>query len=57
MANGLPLLCRRDSCLDDVIKDGVNGYQYVSYEVFSDKLKNIIENPEWRNIDKINFLI
>ncbi|MBQ2937161.1 MAG: glycosyltransferase family 4 protein [Lachnospiraceae bacterium] len=47
-ANGLPLLCRQDECLRDVIKDGINGYEYQSMEEFLNKLDNIIENSEWR---------
>lgn len=47
-ANGLPLLCRKDDCLRDIIKDGINGYEYTSSEEFLNKLKVIIENPEWR---------
>ncbi|MGN0377311.1 MAG: glycosyltransferase family 4 protein [Suilimivivens sp.] len=47
-ANGLPLLCRQDDCLDDIIKDGINGYEYTSSEEFLNKLKIIIENSEWR---------
>ena len=47
-ANGLPLLCRRDDCLDDVIKEGINGYEYTSVEDFLHKLEIILENAEWR---------
>ena len=47
-ANGLPLLCRKDPCLDDVIKDGVNGYEYNNLEEFIEKLNDILMNPEWR---------
>lgn len=47
-ANGLPLLCRQDECLNDIIKDGINGYQYTSGEEFRSKLKEIIENEGWR---------
>lgn len=47
-ANGLPLLCRKDDCLEDIIKDGVNGYVYTSSEEFLNKLKIIMENSEWR---------
>lgn len=47
-ANGLPLLCRQDACLCDVIKDGVNGYEYTSKDEFLCKLNIIIDNPEWR---------
>lgn len=47
-ANGLPLLCRKDPCLDDVIKDGINGYEYTSLEEFEEFLNDILMNPEWR---------
>ena len=47
-ANGLPLLCRQDDCLHNVIKDGVNGYEYTSIDEFISKLNIILENSEWR---------
>lgn len=47
-ANGLPLLCRKDPCLDDVVKDGVNGYEYTTREEFINHLTDILMNPEWR---------
>lgn len=47
-ANGLPLLCRKDPCLDDVIKDGVNGYEYTNFEEFEAYLNDILMDPEWR---------
>ena len=47
-ANGLPLLCRKDPCLDAVIKDGINGYEYTSMEEFEEYLSDILMNPEWR---------
>lgn len=47
-ANGLPLLCRQDTCLCDVIKEGVNGYEYTSKDEFIRKLNIMIENSEWR---------
>ncbi len=39
LASGVPLLCRKDECLDDVIDDGVNGFQYENFEEFSNYLK------------------
>ncbi|MGN0342724.1 MAG: glycosyltransferase family 4 protein [Roseburia sp.] len=48
-ANGLPLLCRRDSCLCGVIKEGVNGYEYTSMDEFLCKLNVMIENAQWRS--------
>lgn len=47
-ANGLPLLCRQDACLSDVIEEGINGYEYTSIEEFLAKLNLVIENSEWR---------
>lgn len=47
-ANGLPLLCRKDPCLMDVIKDGVNGYEYTNLSGFLERLNDILMNPEWR---------
>lgn len=34
LANGIPLLCHRDECLDDVIDEGYNGFQYSNFEQF-----------------------
>jgi len=47
-ANGLPLLCRKDPCLNDVIKDGINGYEYNNEKEFVEKLTDILMNAEWR---------
>ncbi len=47
-ANGLPLLCRQDICLDDVIEQGENGYAYESEEEFLAYIDDIVHNSEWR---------
>jgi len=47
-ANGLPLLCRKDPCLEDVVKDGVNGYEYTGFADFSEHLTDILMDMEWR---------
>ncbi len=47
-ANGLPLLCRKDDCLCDIIVDGENGYQYTSVEEFQNELDSIIGDSHWR---------
>ena len=49
-ANGLPLLCRKDPCLDQVIRDGINGYEYTTREEFMVHLNDILMNPEWRKM-------
>lgn len=46
-ANGLPLLCRRDPCLDEVLVDGKNGFEYEAEEEFCNLLDTILANPEW----------
>ena len=35
LAAGLPVLCRRDPCVDGVVEDGRNGWQYEDGEAFS----------------------
>lgn len=44
MANGLPAICRKDTCLDDVIVDGVNGWQYETFEEFCEQLDSTLLN-------------
>jgi 1,2-diacylglycerol 3-alpha-glucosyltransferase len=46
LANGVPALCRKDSCLDDVITDGVNGWQYSSFKEFDEKLHMMLSQEE-----------
>jgi 1,2-diacylglycerol 3-alpha-glucosyltransferase len=46
-ANGLPLLCRKDPCLENVIFQGENGYQYETDEEFFEYL-SLAHNDEWR---------
>ncbi|MGJ9457399.1 glycosyltransferase family 4 protein [Oceanobacillus sp. CF4.6] len=41
MANGIPALCRKDACLENVIVDGVNGWQFSSYEEFVKGLESL----------------
>lgn len=48
VANGLPLLCRKDDCLCGVIREGVNGYEYTSSEEFLQKLNEIMDDAQWR---------
>jgi 1,2-diacylglycerol 3-alpha-glucosyltransferase len=47
-ANGLPLLCRRDPCLRDVMVYGENGYDYTDFEGFSQGLETILADRRWR---------
>lgn len=46
-ANGLPLLCRKDPCFDEVLFEGENGYTYEDEQGFLDGLSKMISSPEW----------
>lgn len=48
LASGIPALCRKDACLDSVITDGYNGFQYETYEFFKMHLQFILEREERR---------
>jgi len=39
MASGLPLICRKDECLQDVVEDGYNGFIFENEKEFIDKVK------------------
>lgn len=47
-ANGLPLLCRQDPCLENVIEKGENGYEYTCEKEFIEAIHTVIRNPDWR---------
>lgn len=47
-ANGLPLLCRQDPCLDDVMILGENGYTYRDEDEFCSHLDAIFSDPDWK---------
>ena len=46
-ANGLPLLCRQDPCLQEVINNGKNGYAYTTEEEFHSYLDMIQADSAW----------
>ena len=43
-AAGLPIICRRDDCLNDVVINGENGWQYENYDEFYEHLACMLEN-------------
>lgn len=45
-ANGLPLVCRRDPCLDDVIEEGKNGFEYTACDEFINDINAFLWNPD-----------
>ena len=46
-ANGLPLLCRQDPCLDEVMERGENGFSYTNEEEFLAAIRAMAEDTEW----------
>ena len=46
-ANGLPLVCREDPCLEGVISQGENGYTYRSPDEFLDEMDKVLADPDW----------
>ena len=48
MVSGLPLLCREDECLTDVIENGTNGYLYKDKEDFIKMLMVLLNDKEKR---------
>lgn len=47
-ANGLPLLCRQDPCLQGVMIRGENGYDYTDAAGFEQGLEAILGDAQWR---------
>ena len=47
-ANGLPLLCREDPCLQDVLIPGENGYTLRNDKEFLQNLLLVKGDPQWR---------
>lgn len=54
MASGVPLLCRKDDCLEDVIDNGENGVFYQNYWEFSEAFEKIIEDKEYARVLSVN---
>ncbi|HEX2947101.1 MAG TPA: glycosyltransferase family 4 protein [Clostridia bacterium] len=48
MASGLPLLCRRDECLINVIDQGNNGFMYETEDEFIKYVLSMIDDPAFR---------
>ncbi len=48
LAAGLPLLCRKDPCLDGVVKEGLNGWQYEDLPQFEEYLSVFLADKELR---------
>ena len=46
MASGLPVVCRRDGCLEGVVFSGENGFLYDDYAAFSQSVKRLIQGED-----------
>ena len=46
MANGLPLVCREDKCLENIIDQGENGYTYTTEEEYVKYLFKILNDRD-----------
>lgn len=46
-ANGLPLLCREDPCLQNVMSEGINGYTFTDADSFRQGLDAILSDENW----------
>ena len=46
LAAGVPALCRADPCLEGVIQDGENGWQYHSFQEFRRRLEDFLAHSE-----------
>lgn len=47
-ANGLPLLCKKDLCLKDVLLPGENGCEFTTMEEFLNGADKMVDDPAWR---------
>ena len=45
---GWPLLCRQDACLDGVVIQGANGWQYTNEHEFAACAENFMQHPDCR---------
>ncbi len=43
LANGIPVICRKDECLANVVENGLNGWQYETFEEFSEQLAAVLD--------------
>ena len=43
LASGLPVLCRKDECLNELVVDGYNGWQYEDKDDFKEKLERYLK--------------
>ncbi len=47
LANGIPVICRKDECLANVVINGVNGWQYEAFEQFKEQVEVILDHKSF----------
>ena len=52
LASGVPIIARRDPCLEDVLVDGVNGYSFENEDTFVYGLNRVLWNKD--NVDYVS---
>ena len=51
LASGIPLVCRRDSCLEEILGEGKNGYYFESEEEYVEHTLNCLrDEPQHRKM-------
>ncbi|MBR6033767.1 MAG: glycosyltransferase family 4 protein [Clostridia bacterium] len=46
LACGMPMVCRKDKCLEEVIENGVNGFIFENKDEFIEQILSIINNKD-----------
>lgn len=46
LSNGTPVLCRDDTCLEQTVINDYNGYRYINFDDFFNKLHYLLNNNE-----------
>jgi 1,2-diacylglycerol 3-alpha-glucosyltransferase len=44
LANGVPVICRKDECLANIVTNGVNGWQYETFEQFEEQVATVLDH-------------
>lgn len=54
LANGIPIVCKKDECLSGVLKDGYNGYMFTDIDEMVQRIDNLLEDSKLYNEIKAN---
>ena len=57
MASGLPLICRKDECLQDVVEDGFNGFTFENEREFIEKIELLMDDKITLTLFKKNAVL